>query len=333
MLSIPVLFIISCKSGGLLMKLKEQESEGTVNIDDLQHSQGTDKLVSVQGSFGWTIGGQPKINVGLHSSFQKINTGDFKASIVNHFVTKSIFDDYKTSTPTVLKLKIGLEYEYPLIRKNKTKEKAVSLYDAKMPTSIFYTIMDVDYQNIWSLRGGVGHVYGDLKSETYAETLRGIHKDLRFDDSFEKGELRVSQGSYIGKIGVSFSKIFSTSFNAVSKDHDFTGALYRKMGFYGELQILAFSHTDLIEYHYLFLDDPMTAFEDKTDIVNPFDVLPRQSIGFSVGGFYRAFGTPASNLSMGGHIEIGTAPGYMDNLGQGFYFEVGIQIGFGSVKR
>ena len=160
-----------------------------------------------------------------------------------------------------------------------------------------------------------------------------IHENLRFDDAFEKGELNVSQGSYIGKIGFSYSRIFSTSFNAGGKDHDFTGAFYRKLGLYAELQILAYSQTDLIEYHYLYLDEPMLAFEDKTDIVDPTKVISKQNVGFAIGGFYRVFGTPVTKFSMGGHLEIGAAPGYMDNLGQGFYFEVGIQIGFGSIKR
>jgi hypothetical protein len=323
----------SCMTSRQLIKLKEKDPFGTISIENLDHISETDQIVAINGSFNPLLGSRVP-GLGINASYQKINTGEFKISLDRYFLLNQIAysDEYSAKNSSVYKCRLITSFEYPFKFSHKTLERAVPLYKKIIDNNYYYTIMDVKFERQWNLRIGAGHIVSAKNTYSYANLLNSQGKTISFDDSFNEGALEIRQGSYFGSIGISFSNLSLTSFNAKDESNDFIGIYNRKSSFYGELRYLLFSQIDPIKYHYRYYKDNQ-GFIDEYATVNPSQILTKKYLGFALGYNWKYLGSPVENSSFEIFEEFGTIPGYFEKFTNSLNINTGVRIGYGKVLK
>lgn len=332
-LSILSLLLMGCVTNKHLIKLKEQEKAGTVEFKELNHVNVSDTYLNVLGSLGATAGGNARINLGVRAMYQPIRLGSLEATAIQHLLPYKGYVSNEASRSSAMKNRFNLSYELPILKYKSTRETVVPLYDNNTGNPFYYTIMDVDYLNVWGLRASFGHNYYSTTTLAYGNSITAQYDEVFFDHAFNRGDMFMQHGAVVAKMGFSYSMLFGTTLNAVNSKHNFVGSLFRKLSFYGELQYLLYAQTDAIEMTYSYYDNTTFSSVQVTELVEPKDIVKKRSIGFAVGANYTLWSTPVSNFTLGGSLEVGATPGYFDEFSQGIYVELGLNIGFGKVKK
>lgn len=249
------------------------------------------------------------------------------------FLTELNYNPGAYGTRGVSQNNLTIQYSLPLY-KHSSSESVVAHLGGKGRT--YYTVLNTKKLTSFNLLLGYAKQYNLSASHGYSDVLYDT-----YDNPWPIGTRGAGLGAWLNQsvsmiqIGTSIQQNFNTKFFSRDKSNQgYKGRKSSSLIYYFNLNFAVDVDLAEVEYSYNPYGNPMTAGNGHSnnilEVVDMKEYVPLRKVGFSLGFEYSRFNYK-NNFGVNKiGIEVGSFPGYNDNLIRSLYAKIKfIGIGFG----